>query len=70
MNFTRLSHKTSYISLSKIVYIYIFVTVTIHIYMIIIDVYPILLLISHLAPFFPSLLHQQNQLRLIIFFFP
>ena len=32
MNFTRLSHKTSYISLSKIVYIYVFVIVTLHIY--------------------------------------
>ena len=61
MNFTHLSHKTSYITPSKTVYIYTFATVT---------VYTIILLISHL--FFSLLRAKQTQSQtspLLVFFF-
>ena len=72
-NFTHFTPKIFHISPSKTVYIYTFAIVTMHIYMVTIAVYPIILLISHSAPFFLSLLHLQKQLKLllslIIFFF-
>ena len=72
-NFTHFTPKIFHISPSKTVYIYTFTIVTMHIYMVTIAVYPIILLISHFAPFFLSLLHLQKQLKLflslIIFFF-
>ena len=59
-NFTHFAPKIFHISHSKTVYIYIFATATVHIYTIIIAVYTIILLISHFAPFFLSLLHLQT----------
>ena len=72
-NFTYFIPKIFHISPSKTVHIYTFATVTVHIYTVIVTVYPIILLISHFAPFFLSFLHLQKRLRLllslIIFFF-
>ena len=68
-NFTHLVPKFFHVSPSKIVYIYTFAIVNVYIYTVIVDVYLIILLILHLAPFYLSLLHLQNQLELIIFFF-
>ena len=64
LNFTHLSHKTSHISPSKIVYIYTFATIIVHIYTITVTVHTIILLISQFPTFFLSLLCVQNELNL------
>ena len=51
-NFKHFSPKIFHISPFKTMYIYTFATVTVHIYTVIVAVYPIILLISHFAPFF------------------
>ena len=59
-NFTHFVQKIFHISLSKTMYIYTFAIVTMHIYTVTVAVYTIILLISHFAPFFLSLLHAQR----------
>ena len=60
-NFTHFVPKIFYISLFKTVYIYKFATVTMHICTVTVNVYPIILLISHSHLFF-SLFSVHNEL--------
>ena len=58
-NFTHFVPKFFHISLSNTVYIYTFAIVTLHIYTVTVVMYTIILLISHFAYFFLSLLHAK-----------
>ena len=62
-NFTHFAPKIFHISLSKTVYIITCAIVIMHICTVLVDVYPIILLISHFAPFFLSLFSVHNELN-------